>query len=99
VTHALSRVTACGQAEDGQDLSSRPVILPLGRVLPVAGRDPELEKKLLKQLRLWLFSLVCASIGAATIWATDSLGIGVLAFLASVVLLGPLLWLYEKRRR
>jgi hypothetical protein len=65
----------------------------------MAGRDPELEKGLFKQLRLWLFSLVCASIGAVTISATDSLGIGVLAFLASIVVLGPPLWLYERRRR
>ena len=72
--------------------------LLLDRVLTVAGRDPDLGKKLFKELRLWLLSLVCASIGAATIWATDSLGIGVLVFLASAVVLGPLLWLYEKRR-
>ena len=60
-------------------------------------RDPEMKQELLKTARLWLLSLVCASVGAATIWATTSLAIGVLAFLASVVVLGPLLWLYERR--
>jgi len=41
----------------------------------------------------------CASAGAVTVWATDSIGQGVLAFLVSLAILGPLLWLYEKRRR
>ena len=60
-------------------------------------RDPELSKKLLKSVRLWVLSLICASVGSVTIWATDAIGLGVLAFLGSLVVLGPILWLYEKR--
>jgi hypothetical protein len=59
--------------------------------------DPELRKQLLKSARLWLLSLICASAGAATVWATGSVGSGVLAFLGSLVVLGPILWLYERR--
>jgi hypothetical protein len=62
----------------------------------VAERDPELRKKLLKSVRLWVLSLICASVGSVTIWATDSIGLGVLAFLGSLVVLGAMLWLYEK---
>jgi hypothetical protein len=65
----------------------------------VADQDPELRQNLSKEGRLWLLSVVCASAGALTVWATDSLGRGVLAFLVSVAILGPLLWLFEKRRR
>jgi hypothetical protein len=59
--------------------------------------DPELRKQLLKSGRLWLLSLVCASVGAYTVWSTGSVGSGVLAFLAALVVLGPILWLYERR--
>ena len=48
--------------------------------------------------RLWLFSLICATAGALTIQRTGSLAVGVFVFLACVVVLGPLLWIYEKRR-
>jgi hypothetical protein len=64
----------------------------------VSEPDPELRKKLLKSVRLWVLSLICASVGAATVWATGSVGPGVLAFLGSLLVLGPILWLYEKRR-
>ena len=57
-----------------------------------------MTQQLVKTARLWLLSLVCASVGATTIWATNSLAIGVLAFLASLVVLGPILWVYERRR-
>jgi hypothetical protein len=60
--------------------------------------DPELRKQLLKSARLWLLSLICASVGAATVWATGSIGSGVLAFVGALVVLGPILWLYERRR-
>jgi len=70
-----------------------------GSLLAVADRDPELRQKISKESRLWLLSLVCASAGAVTVWATDSIGQGVLAFLVSLTILGPLLWFYEKRRR
>jgi hypothetical protein len=38
-----------------------------------------------------------ALVGSVTIWATNSIGLGVLAFLGSLVVLGPALRLYEKR--
>ncbi len=60
--------------------------------------DPQTRRQLAKQGRLWLLSLVCAVAGTATIVATDSLGRGVAAFLIAVLVLGPLLWLYERRR-
>jgi hypothetical protein len=43
--------------------------------------------------------LVCATAGAVTIQRTASLAIGVAVFLGCVVVLGPLLWIYEKMRR
>ena len=61
--------------------------------------DPETRRQLAKQGRLWLMSLVCATAGAVTIQRTASLAIGVAVFLGCVVVLGPLLWIYEKRRR
>ena len=61
--------------------------------------DPDTRRQLAKQVRLWLLSLVCATIGATVVWRTDDLMLGVLAFLASVAVLGSLLWAYEKSRR
>ena len=57
-----------------------------------------MRKKLLKSVRLWTLSLICALVGSLTIAATDSIGLGVLAFLASLFVLGPILWVYERRR-
>ncbi len=70
-----------------------------GSLVAVPDQDPELRQKISKEGRLWLLSLVCASAGAVTVWATNSIGQGVLAFLVSLAILAPLLWLYEKRRR
>ncbi|WP_091414404.1 hypothetical protein [Friedmanniella luteola] len=61
--------------------------------------DPELRAKLAKEGRLWALALVCAVVGATTVALTDAVPPGVLAFLATLVVLGPLLRLYEKRRR
>ena len=60
---------------------------------------PETRRQLAKQGRLWLMSLVCATAGAVTIQQTASLAIGVAVFLCCVVVLGPLLWIYERKRR
>ncbi len=60
---------------------------------------PETRRYLAKQGRLWVMSLVCATAGAVTIQRTGSLAIGVAVFLACVLVLGPLLWIYEKKRR
>ena len=64
----------------------------------MAAQDPELRRQLAQQARLWLLALVCATVGAVVVARTDRLAPGVLAFLAALVVLGPLLWLYEKRR-
>ena len=50
---------------------------------------------------IWIVagSLVCATAGALTIQRTASLAIGVAVFLTCVLVLGPLLWIYEKNRR
>jgi hypothetical protein len=57
--------------------------------------DPDVRRQLAKQLRLWLLSLVCATLGATVVWRTGDLLVGVLAFLATVAVLGSLLWVYE----
>jgi hypothetical protein len=65
----------------------------------VVVEGPETRRQLAKQGRLWLMSLVCAAAGALTIQRTASLAIGVAVFLGCVILIGPLLWIYEKKRR
>ena len=62
-------------------------------------RDPELRAKLAKEGRLWGLALVCATVGGLTVAVTDSVPIGVLAFLVVIGVLGPLLRRYEKRRQ
>ena len=61
--------------------------------------DQDVRRQLARQGRLWLLSLVCATAGALTVWQTDSLGYGILAVLAAVAVLGPILWAYERSRR
>ena len=64
--------------------------------------DPDMRRQLAQQARLWLLALICATAGALVVWRTNSLVPGVLAFLATVAVLGSLLWTYErslKRRK
>ena len=61
--------------------------------------DPELRRKLAKEGRLWAMAFVCAVVGAGTVALTESLPSGVLAFLTTLAVLGPALYLYERRRR
>jgi hypothetical protein len=61
--------------------------------------DPGRRREIAREGRLWLLSLVCALVGAITVWRTDSLTSGIFAFLVSLLVLGPVLWWYEKRRR
>jgi Flp pilus assembly protein TadB len=65
----------------------------------VDEKDSELRGKLAKEGRLWGLALVCATVGAVTVALTDSVPIGVVAFLLVIAVLGPLLHRYEKRRR
>lgn len=61
--------------------------------------EPEDRRQLAKQGRLWLLSAICATVGAVTVWRADSLVTGIVAFLLSLAVLGPLLWLYERRQK
>jgi hypothetical protein len=61
--------------------------------------DPDIRRQLHQQARLWALSLVCATVGALVIWRTGHLGPGILAFLAALAVLGPVLWAYERRSR
>lgn len=61
--------------------------------------DPDLRRKLAKEGRLWALALVCAVVGAGTVARTGSVPSGVLAFLITVAVLAPLLYVYERRRR
>jgi hypothetical protein len=65
----------------------------------VAATDPKLRKELLKSARLWALSAICALVGAIVISTTDSIGFGVLAFLGALIVLGPILMIYERRHR
>ncbi len=57
------------------------------------------RQQVLKTVRLWVLSLISAAAGAITVWLTDSLPYGILAFAITLLILGPLLWRYEKRHR
>lgn len=60
--------------------------------------DPDQRRQLAKQGRLWMLSLICAVVGAYTVWRTDNLPTGILAFAICATVLGAVLWLYERRR-
>lgn len=63
------------------------------------AQDPRLRRQLAKEGRLYLLALVCALAGSLTVWRTGALGPGIAAFAVCLVVLGPLLWAYERRRR
>ncbi|QGN35102.1 hypothetical protein [Microlunatus sp. Gsoil 973] len=52
-----------------------------------------------QQARLWILSLCGAVPGAVVVYLTDSFWAGAGVFLAVVVVLGLLLYLYEKRKQ
>jgi len=64
-----------------------------------SSSDDGIRRDLAKQGRLWGLSLVCATVGAVTVWRTDELLPGIGAFLITLVVLGSLLYAYERRRR
>ena len=49
--------------------------------------------------RLWLLALPCAAAGSSVVWRTDDVVLGVVAFLVALAVLGPFLWVYERRRK
>ncbi len=61
--------------------------------------DPGRRRELAQQGRLWALSLVCATVGALVVWRTDSVYVGVVAFLVALAVLGPVLYVYERRLR
>ncbi len=61
--------------------------------------DPKIRRELGQTVRLWALALVCATAGSVTIAITDRLPPGVIAFLVALAVLGPLLLVYERRRR
>ena len=61
------------------------------------GRDVKAD--LAKTARLWVLSLVCASVGAYVVWRTDSLLPGISAFFIALSVLGLALYTYERRKR
>lgn len=52
-----------------------------------------------QQTRLWLLSLCGAVPGAVVVYLTDSFWAGAGIFLAVVIVLGFLLYLFEKRKQ
>ncbi|HEY5821277.1 MAG TPA: hypothetical protein VIT20_04845 [Propionibacteriaceae bacterium] len=61
--------------------------------------DPEIRRQLAKQGRLWLLALLCASAATFAIVRTDSLSAGIGVFLLTILVLGSLLYVYEKRQK
>lgn len=61
--------------------------------------DPGRRRELAQQGRLWLLGLVCATVGATVVWRTGSVYVGTGAFLVTLAVLGPVLYVYERRAR
>ena len=61
--------------------------------------DPKRRTELGQTARLWLLGVPCAATGSYVVSRTDDIVLGVLAFLVALAVLGPFLWLYERRRR
>ena len=61
--------------------------------------DPKVRRELLKSARLWVLSALCALVGAIVISTTGSIGWGIVGFLGALVVLGPILVIYERRHR
>jgi uncharacterized membrane protein YfcA len=61
--------------------------------------DPKRRTELGQYARLWLLAVPCAAVGAYVVSRTDDLFLAILAFLVALAVLGPFLWLYERRRK
>jgi hypothetical protein len=61
--------------------------------------DDGIRRDLAKQARLWVLSLICATVGAVVVYRTDELLPGIGAFLITLVVLGSALYAYERRHR
>jgi hypothetical protein len=65
----------------------------------VPKESEDVRAGLAKEGRLWLMSAVCAVGGAVTVWKTQSIAYGIVAFLICLALFGGALLAYEKRRK
>jgi hypothetical protein len=65
----------------------------------VVGEDHRTRRALAKEGRLYLLALVCATGGSLAVYLSDRLAVGILVFLCCVLVFGPVLYAYEKRRR
>jgi hypothetical protein len=61
--------------------------------------DPGRGREIAKEARLYLLALLCASGGALTVYLTNRFVSGVFVFLLCVLVLGGLLYQFEKRHR
>ena len=61
--------------------------------------DPRIRRELGQTARLWGLALVCAVVGTVTVSSRGAVAPGVVAFLICLAVLGPLLYLYERRVR
>lgn len=61
--------------------------------------DPKTRRELAQTGRLWGLAFFCATAGAVTVGVTGRLAPGILAFAVALLVLGPLLYVYERRRR
>lgn len=61
--------------------------------------DPKRRAELGQYARLWLLALPCAAVGSYVQWRTGDVVVGVVAFLIALAVLGPVLWVYERRRK
>lgn len=66
---------------------------------PAGNRKPMPKRSGGQQARLWLLSLAGAVPGAIVVYLTDSFLRGAAVFLAVVIVLGFVLYLYEKRKQ
>lgn len=63
------------------------------------AEDPSTRRALAKEGRLYLLALVCATAGALAVYLSDRFLVGLFVFLVAVLIFGPLLHAYEKRRQ
>ena len=61
--------------------------------------DPKRRTELGQTARLWLLGLPCAAAGSYVVSRTDDIFLGIVAFLVALAVLGPILWVYERRRK
>lgn len=61
--------------------------------------DPKIRTGLAKEGRLWILGLLCAIPGAFVAERTQDWWTGAVVFLGCLVVLGPVLWIYERRKK